>query len=166
MSILRNNALDFISNQVKQTDSIGIRLGELIKVGDVICLYGDLGSGKTALARGIGRGWGTAARITSPTYTLVNQYPRVKDNAILYHIDCYRLQETADIVTSGIADILDSPGAFLIEWPECIEPLLPADRLNIQMRYVNEFKRGILFEADGGRSEKMLEAFRRSAFGI
>ena len=166
MAILRNNALDFISNSVNQTDNLGIRLGELLKSGDLVCLYGDLGAGKTALARGIGRGWGTAMRVTSPTYTLVNEYPRVKDNLTLYHLDCYRLENSAEIFTSGIDDILDSPGAFMIEWPQRIDDLLEADRLSIHLRYVNEFKRGMRIEADGERSQKLLEAFRKSAFGI
>ena len=166
MAILRNNTLDFISNTVEQTERIGLRLGELLKLGDVVCLYGELGAGKTALARGIGRGWGTAMRVTSPTYTLVNEYPRAKDNATLYHLDFYRLEGSAEIITTGIEDILDTRGAFMIEWPERVEPYLDADRLSIHLRYINEYKRGLRIDSSGPRSEKLLTTFRRSAFGV
>ncbi len=174
VAILSNHALDFISNRVEQTERFGMRLGELLKSGDLVCLYGDLGAGKTALARGIGLGWGTALRVTSPSFALVNQYPRAKDGLVLYHLDFYRLQGSdasptsleAEIITTGIDDILDSDGAFMIEWPERVEHLIGDDRLNIQLRYVTEFKRGLHIEAQGERSEKLLEIFRHSAFGV
>lgn len=165
MAILRSNTVDFISNTVAQTERIGLRLGELLKQGDIVCLYGNLGAGKTALARGIGQGWGTALRVTSPTYTLVNEYPREKDGLILYHLDFYRLEGSAEIITTGVEDILDSPGAFMIEWPERIESLLEGDFLSIQLRYINEFKRGLRIDAQGDRSEKLLDTFKRNAFG-
>ncbi len=166
MAILRSNTIDFISNTIAQTERIGLRLGELLKSGDIVCLYGNLGAGKTALARGVGQGWGTALRVTSPTFTLVNEYPRENDGLVLYHLDFYRLEGADEIITTGIEDILDNQGAFMIEWPERVEPLLGEDRLSIHLRYINEFKRGLRVEADGERSEKLLEQFRRSAFGI
>lgn len=166
MAILRSNTVDFISNTIAQTERIGLRLGELLKVGDVVCLYGDLGAGKTALARGIGQGWGTALRVTSPTFTLVNEYPRAKDGVVLYHLDFYRLHGAGEIITTGIEDILDNRGAFMIEWPERVEHLLDDERLIIHLRYVNEYKRGLRIDAKGERSQKLLESFRRSAFGV
>ena len=95
MAILDERTLDFTSNGVEQTVRLGVRLGGMLEPGDTLCLSGDLGAGKTAFARGIGRGWGTAVRVTSPTFTLVNQYPRY-DNLILDHIDCYRLESSED----------------------------------------------------------------------
>ncbi len=151
-----------------------MRLGELLKSGDLVCLYGDLGAGKTSLARGLGLGWGTALRVTSPSFALVNQSPRAKDALVLYHLDFYRLQGVdgsptaldAEIITTGIDDILDSDGAFMIEWPERVEHLISADRLNIYLSYLTEFKRSLHIEAQGERSEKLLEVFRRRAFGV
>lgn len=145
---------------------LGVRLGELLQAHDVICLSGELGSGKTVLARGVGRGWGTAIRVTSPTYTLVNQYPRMRDDRTLYHIDCYRLDSEGDIVTAGLEDILLTGGAFIIEWPEKIESLLPEDRLLIEMSDLSETRRKMRFTAGDGRSLDLLKAFRRSAFGV
>lgn len=166
MPILDERTLDFTSNSLEQTVRLGVRLGELLKPGDCLGLSGDLGSGKTTLARGIGRGWGAVTRVTSPTFTLVNQYPRQHDGRILYHIDCYRLESFADIVTVGLEDILEADGAFMIEWVERIEDWLPPQRLWIQMAYLTETKRKMRLTAVGGRATELLNDFKRSAFGV
>ncbi|MFW6096734.1 MAG: tRNA (adenosine(37)-N6)-threonylcarbamoyltransferase complex ATPase subunit type 1 TsaE [Chloroflexota bacterium] len=166
MAILDEKTVDFISTSVEQTERLGVRLGQLLQPDDVIGLAGDLGAGKTAMARGIGRGWGTALRVTSPTFTVVNQYPRMSDGRILYHIDCYRLQSEGDVVTAGLEDVLSNDGAVMIEWPERIEMWLPEDRLTIQLRYLSETRRGMRIIASGDRSAALLKDFKRSAFGV
>jgi tRNA threonylcarbamoyladenosine biosynthesis protein TsaE len=166
MAILDKWTLDFISNSVEQTVRLGVRLGELQRSRDLLCMSGDLGTGKTAFARGIGRGWGAALRVTSPSYVLVNQYPRLRDGRILYHVDCYRLENREDIVTAGIEDVLDSEGAVMIEWAERISELLPEDHLWIEFGYVNLTRRTLRFTAKGDRSAQILDEFKRSAFGI
>ncbi len=165
MAILSNDAVSFMSSTPQQTERLGIRLGELLQSRDVICLEGDLGAGKTALARGIGRGWGTTYRVTSPTFTLINEYPRASDGIILYHCDLYRLLGATDLITTGIEDILDTNGAIMVEWPKLAEPFLPEDRLTIELSHVSEYKRGMRFQAIGERSRELLMAFRVSAFG-
>lgn len=166
MAILNKWTLDFMSSNEDQTVRLGVRLGELLRVDDVICLSGELGMGKTALARGIGRGWGSAVRVTSPSFTLVNEYPRAKDGRILYHVDCYRLENEADAFTVGLDDIFDGDGAIMIEWPERIEPWLPEDRLWIALDYASETRRSMRFTASGDRSVDLFEAFKHSAFGV
>lgn len=166
MAILDEKTVDFISTSVEQTERLGVRLGQLLQLDDVIGLAGDLGAGKTAMARGIGRGWGTALRVTSPTFTVVNQYPRMSDGRILYHVDCYRLQSEGDVVTAGLEDVLGNDGAVMIEWPERIEKWLPQDRLTIQLRYLSETRRGMRIIASGDRSAALLRGFKRSAFGV
>ncbi len=166
MAILDRWTLDFVSNSEEQTVRLGVRLGELLRPYDVICLAGELGAGKTALARGIGRGWGSALRVTSPTYVLVNEYPRLPDGRILYHLDCYRLESAADVETAGLDDIFNSDGAVMVEWPERIETLIPADRLWIALSDVSETRRKLRIKAAGGRSAALLEQFRKSAFGV
>ncbi len=166
MAILDEKTVDFISTSVEQTERLGVRLGQLLQLDDVIGLAGDLGAGKTAMARGIGRGWGTALRVTSPTFTVVNQYPRMSDGLILYHVDCYRLQSEGDVVTAGLEDVLSNDGAVMIEWPERIEKWLPQDRLTIQLRYLSETRRGMRIIASGDRSAALLKGFKRSAFGV
>ncbi len=165
MAILDEHSVDFVSSSEAQTVRLGVRLGELLQVGDFLGLSGELGAGKTAMARGIGRGWGTALRVTSPTFTIVNEYPRMKDGCVLYHIDGYRLSSWADIVTAGINDILDAEGAFMAEWPEHMEAFLPADRLWVAFRHLTITRRGLRFSATGPRSAQLLKAFRQSAFG-
>lgn len=166
MAILDENTLDFISSSVEQTVRLGVRLGELLEIGDIICLAGELGTGKTALARGIGRGWGASHRVTSPTFTLVNEYPRLSDGRILYHIDCYRLEMSADVMTAGLEDILDDGGAIMIEWPERIADLVPAERFWIELRHISETRRGLRIQAQGDRPAALLHDFRKSAFGV
>lgn len=166
MAILDEWTLDFISSSVEQTERLGVRLGQLLELGDLVCLAGPLGAGKTAMARGVGRGWGSALRVTSPTFTLVNEYPRLSDGHILYHVDCYRLSGTGDIVTAGLEDILAADGAVMIEWPEKIESWLPDDRLWIRLRHMNETRRGLRVTASGERSAELLQGFKKSAFGV
>lgn len=166
MAILNKWTLDFISSSVAQTERLGVRLGELLVAHDLLCLSGELGAGKTVLARGIGRGWGTALRVTSPTFTLVNEYPRAHDGRILYHIDCYRLETAADVETAGITDILDGAGAVMVEWPERIASLLPEDALWITLTYLSETRRALRMVAEGERTAELLEEFKRSAFGV
>lgn len=166
MAILDQWTLDFISNSEEQTLRLGVRLGELLRATDLVCLSGDLGSGKTAVARGIGRGWGSSIRVTSPTYVLANEYPRLHDGRILYHLDCYRLHGAGDIITAGFADILESEGAIMIEWPERIVSWLPEDRLWIDLEYVSDTRRRLHMRATGERSQQLLEDFKQSAFGV
>ncbi|PID85167.1 MAG: tRNA (adenosine(37)-N6)-threonylcarbamoyltransferase complex ATPase subunit type 1 TsaE [Chloroflexi bacterium] len=166
MPILDPHTLDFISSSTDQTVRLGVRLGELMQPGDMICLYGDLGAGKTAISRGIGRGWGTALRVTSPTFTIMNEYPRLKDGAVLYHVDCYRLNTDMDVTTVGLDDIFDGRGAVIIEWPDKIENWLSPDRLAIYISYLNETRRSMQFKAIGSRSEQVLDTFKRNAFGV
>jgi tRNA threonylcarbamoyladenosine biosynthesis protein TsaE len=166
MAILDQWTLDFVSNSLEQTVRLGVRMGELLEPGDILCLSGDLGAGKTSLARGIGRGWGTALRVTSPTFTIVNEYPRPRDGRILYHLDCYRLDSLADVVTAGVEDILAAEGVLMIEWPERVLDILPEDRVWIVMSYVSDTRRKLHIKAVGERSQAVLDAFRRSAFGV
>ncbi|MCP4427539.1 MAG: tRNA (adenosine(37)-N6)-threonylcarbamoyltransferase complex ATPase subunit type 1 TsaE [Chloroflexi bacterium] len=166
MAILDKWTLDFISGSTEQTTRLGVRLGELLQPHDVLCLSGELGTGKTVMARGIGRGWGTAVRVTSPSFTLVNEYPRARDGRILHHIDCYRLESEADAFTVGLEDIFDGSGAIMVEWPERIESWLPVDRLWIALNYLSRTRRTLRITASGERSAALLTAFKKSAFGV
>jgi tRNA threonylcarbamoyladenosine biosynthesis protein TsaE len=165
MAILTPNVLEFTSTSAEQTERLGLRLGQLLQAGDLLCLTGDLGAGKTTLARGIGRGWGTAMRVTSPTFTLINQYPRVQDKLVLFHLDCYRLTSAAEAETLGLEDVFDRHHAVMIEWWERINAVLPSERLTIDMDYVNTMRRSLRFTAVGPRHQALLQAFRQDAFG-
>ena len=107
MPILEGQSLDFLSHSPEQTVRLGVRLGELLRRGDVICLAGDLGSGKTTLARGIARGWGSLDQVTSPSFILINEYRRA-DNQRLYHIDAYRMSGPAEADLLGLHELVAS----------------------------------------------------------
>jgi len=164
MPILEGQSLDFLSHSPEQTVRLGVRLGELLQRGDVICLAGDLGSGKTTLAQGITRGWGSLDQVTSPSYIIINEYRRV-DNQRLFHLDAFRLGGTMEADLLGFHEILDAEGSMVIEWPERISELIPSARLWVSLRWVDESRRGLNFVAKGNRYEHMLENFRASAFG-
>jgi len=166
MAILDENTLDFSSSGLEQTVRLGVRLGELLRPNDALALSGELGAGKTALAQGVGRGWGSIVRVTSPSFTIINEYPRLSDSRILHHVDCYRLSTAADVATLGLEELFDSGAAVMVEWPERIEALLPDDRLLIALQHTSPTRRGIRMKALGDRSKELLSDFRKSAFGL
>ncbi len=164
--ILDERSLDLISHSEAQTRRFGARLGELLQSGDVICLEGELGTGKTRFIQGVGRGLGIEDPITSPTYTLVNEYSSKDVSLVLYHIDLYRVQGPAETLTFGFEDYLYGEGACLIEWAERVLSILPSERLWITLRHLDETKRGILMTANGERYLRLLQEFKGRTFGV
>ncbi len=154
-------SLELTSHSVEQTVALGARLGQKLIGGDVICLSGDLGAGKTALTTGIGKGWGALEPVNSPTFVFVHEHRRSTDDLRLYHVDCYRLGSLDDAETVGIEDILAGDGIVVIEWPERIEPLLPAERLWIALDILDETtERQITVRATGARYAALLDDLR------
>ena len=166
MAILKEDELDIISHSAEQSQRLGTRLGTLLQPGDVVCLSGDMGAGKTVFARGIGKGWGATVPVTSPTYNLVHQHTRERDKQILYHLDCYRLSGAEETETIGLSEILDSKGSVVFEWPERIEDILPAERLWIELRVLESERRNFVFEGVGERYKELIAQFRQLTFGI
>lgn len=113
----------------------GMRLGRQITPPYVITLDGDLGAGKTTLARAIARGYGVREEITSPTFAIVHVYEAPRSQ--VYHLDLFRLEGPADLQNVGWDDIMQSDALVLIEWPERAGDLLPADHAPIQLRHVD-----------------------------
>jgi tRNA threonylcarbamoyladenosine biosynthesis protein TsaE len=163
MPILDSRTLEFFSRSPEQTRRLGMRLGALLQIGDLICLHGDLGAGKTTLVQGIAQGWGTLDSISSPTFVLVNTYRR-PDRQNLCHMDAYRLANPAEGEDLDI-DLMLSTGALVIEWAERIQPVLPRQRLWIKMRWIADEQRGMVFLPEGAHYEKLLAEFRRQSFG-
>lgn len=164
MPILNDRNLEFVSHSPEQTRRLGVRLGELIRPGDLICLAGDLGSGKTTLAQGIARGWGALDAVTSPTFVLLNQYRRA-DSASLYHFDAFRLGGSEEAMDLGLLEVIDGGGPLLVEWPERIQSILPEERLWIALSWVEESRRRLYFTAMGDHYEGLLREYRRKTFG-
>ncbi len=165
MPIIREGELDIISHSPQQTARLGARMGKLLVPGDVICLAGDMGAGKTVFASGVGKGWGAPYPLTSPTFTLVHEHRRA-DGEALFHLDCYRLQSADEIDTVGFDDMLDRKGILLIEWAERIEAALPPAHLRIELRVIDSTRRNLLLDSNGTRYETLVEQFREQAFGI
>lgn len=165
MPIIREGELDIISHSPEQTARLGQRLGQLLRPDDVVCLSGDMGAGKTVFARGIGIGWGALHPLTSPTFNLVHEHRRAADSTRLFHLDCYRLQNTQDAGSIGFDDILDSHGVVLLEWPERVQDGIPAERLWIELRVIESTRRNILLEGHGARYKALIEMFRTQTFG-
>jgi tRNA threonylcarbamoyladenosine biosynthesis protein TsaE len=141
-------------------------LGALLKGPDVICLEGPLGSGKTCLAQGIGRGWGISETLISPTFILVREYARPSDTVTLYHIDLYRISDAAEAFSLGLEDFLgDQCAVCIVEWAERARSLMPPDHLWIKIEFTDETRRALHFTAQGERPSALLQEFRRTAFG-
>ena len=137
-------------------------LGAAAEAGDTICLYGDLGSGKTNITYGIARGLDVRDQyITSPTFTFVNEY---QGRLPLYHIDLYRLNDPRELENIGFEEYIDSDGVTVIEWADKAEDELPPECLSIYLSTVDEHSREIGFLAEGRRYETLLEALSDEHF--
>jgi tRNA threonylcarbamoyladenosine biosynthesis protein TsaE len=163
--ILKPGTLEFVSHGAEQTARLGFRLGELLRPGDVICLTGPLGAGKTAFARGLGQGWGAIPPVTSPTFVLVHEHTRAADGLRLYHVDGYRLGRPDDGLSFGLDELLADDNPLLLEWPERVDGLLPAERLWITFIFQEGDRRLIHFEAGGRSYEDLLDQYRKRTFG-
>jgi tRNA threonylcarbamoyladenosine biosynthesis protein TsaE len=164
MPIIAEGSLDFLSHSPEQTLRIGVRLGELIQPGDVVCMAGDLGTGKTTIARGIARGWGSLDLVTSPTFVLINEYRRA-DASRLFHFDAFRLSGSIEAADIGLLELLEDSASILVEWPERVAEVMPDERLWINLRWLDESRRGLRFDALGPRYERLLKDFRKVVFG-
>ncbi len=163
MPILDVHTIEFFSRSPEQTRRVGMRLGELLEAGDIICLHGELGAGKTTLAQGLAQGWGSLDPTSSPTFILVNVHQRV-DHEKLFHLDAYRLETLPEAEQLDLDSMMDQ-GPLLIEWPERFEPLIPVDRLWIDLDHIAEEQRKMRFQAHGIRYDQLLDGLRRAAFG-
>lgn len=143
----------------EETRRLGARLGRLLKGLDLVCLQGNLGTGKTTLTQGIIRGAGCRARVMSPSFGLARYYRGRRWG--IYHLDLYRVGagETGDI---GIEDCLDDPRGFcVIEWPGAGTDYYPADRLEVRLSHAGEGRaRRLAFSARGPRSREILRRLK------
>ena len=135
MPILDQNSFEFISRGTDYTRRVGIRLGTLLKRGNVVCLEGDLGSGKTTLVQGMVAGWGSLDQVTSPTFVLVNQYRRL-DGGTFYHLDGYRLKDSKEAEQLDLEVFIES-GPLVVEWAERIKDALPDKNLWVSLRMID-----------------------------
>ncbi len=164
--ILAPDVFEFISGSPAQTARIGERLGRLLQPGDAICLEGPLGAGKTCLAQGIGAGWGAGDDVTSPTFTLIHELRRSTDQALLYHVDLYRIESEDEARYLGLSDVLDGRATCIVEWPERARGLLPTECLLVRLAPLDDTRRRLTFSARGKRHLMLLSDLKRTAFGV
>ena len=151
--------LKIISNSEEETLKIGIKLGSLLKIGNTVVLTGDLGSGKTKLTEGILTYYKLEEEISSPTFTIVNEY--IKDDIKIFHFDVYRLEDSSEFYAIG-GDEYFEKGICIIEWGELIQDALPQEYLHIKFERDNnnENSRIINIISYGNKYDSLLNNFK------
>ena len=135
--------MEFITNSPAETEKVGAALGKILQPGTVIAYRGDLGAGKTAFTRGLARGLGSEEMVTSPTYTIVNEY--LGGRLPLFHFDMYRLASSDDLWDIGWEDYLDRNGVCAVEWSENVADAME-DPISITIEKLGEDSRRITIE--------------------
>jgi tRNA threonylcarbamoyladenosine biosynthesis protein TsaE len=145
------------SSDEESTRSLGRRLASVAAAGDLVCLYGELGAGKTQLAKGFGAGLGVADTVNSPSFVLMTEY---EGRLRLFHIDLFRLAGAADALAGGLIDERQETGVTLVEWAERLGPARPAARLDLVIEGTGDEPRVIRLVATDPRYARYLEAAR------
>ncbi len=130
--------MEYISTSLKQTLKIANDYAKTLKKGDVVLLDGEMGAGKTLFTQGLAKGLGITCQITSPTYAYMNDY-----DGVLYHYDCYRLNNGEDAEALGLTDYFYLDGICVIEWSQNIKSVLPDDCKVVKIEKINETTRKI-----------------------
>ena len=142
----------YLENEEK-TREIGSKLGELLTPKSVICLIGDLGAGKTTMTQSLARALGVDDYITSPTFTIVNEYV---GKMPLYHFAVYRIGSSEEMYDIGFDEYIDGEGVCIIEWANLIEDILPDEYLYIEMNY-KETGREMILTPKGEKYEEIVK---------
>ncbi len=155
-------ALHLTSTSEEDTLELGRQLGECLEPGQVVGLVGDLGAGKTCLARGVAAGLGVPASVyvSSPTFTLVNEYP---GRIPLYHIDFYRLSDPRELVELGVEEYFGGDGACLVEWFDRFPAEMPPEHLEVRLIVQSELTRRLELTARGEKHARLLRAWTQAA---
>lgn len=132
--------MTIITYSEEETIHEGEKLGRKLRRGAVVALYGDLGAGKTAFTRGLAAGLGIGMNVSSPTFTIVNEYP---GDIPLFHFDMYRLESERELFDIGWDDYLDRGGVCVVEWSEKVPGIITADTITVKLEYLGENSRSI-----------------------
>jgi len=138
--------IELFSDSPDDTLAFGMRISHFLEAGSVAALYGTLGSGKTCFTKGIALALGITENLTSPTYTIINEYPIIsgaKGAGILYHIDAYRLNNEKDFEDIGGPEIINSNGIAVIEWSEKIQKSIAMNAINVSFTITDSYSRSI-----------------------
>lgn len=151
------HALELVSETPAETFALGARLARVAEPGDLVCLWGDLGAGKTVFAKGFGQGLGVDETVSSPSFILMAEHPgRLR----LFHLDLYRLTDAGEAVAGGLLDERQADGVTLVEWPDRLGPTLPPERLDVRIAGVGDEPRRIRLETAVPSLGRYLDAAR------
>lgn len=153
-------AVTLVTRSPEATRAFAARLAEVAAPGDFVCLWGDLGAGKTVFAKGFGAGLGVRDTILSPSFVLMGEY---LGRLPLFHIDLYRLESARDAVDGGLLDDRQAAGVVLIEWPDRLADEVPPDRLDVRIDGGGDEPRSITVVAHGEPHQRYLAAAREAA---
>ncbi len=140
---------------VDATLALGMQLGQFLPANSVVALVGDLGTGKTVLTQGIGRGLEVPSAVQSPTFVLVQEH--LGGRLPLWHADLYRLEHPADVEQLGLEEMMESDGVVVVEWADRFPTILPTDHLWVDVRDAPEGARTVSIRATGPRHGRVLE---------
>ena len=158
---LEDKMYRIISKNPEHTKSLGKTLSAHLFPGAIVCLSGDLGAGKTAFVQGIGEGLGIQEHITSPTYTIINEY--YSGSIPLYHFDVYRLGSPEEVLELGCDEYFFGEGISVIEWADNIVDMIPDERIWISINLRdNPEEREIIYKADGDVYQELLKELKKS----
>lgn len=162
-ALRENLSLFLFSRNPRQTLNLGMALGSLLQKGDVVCLIGDLGSGKTCLVKGIAMGLGIESPhgVTSPTFTLIHEHP---GPIPLYHFDLYRLEGPGEILDLGYEEYFYGKGVTVVEWAEKVLSFVPEEHLEVELKHYREKEREIKVTAFGTRFHTLLRELLKRPF--
>ena len=146
-------AVQLVTSSPEETRKLGARLAAVAGPGDLLCLWGDLGAGKTVFAKGFGAGLGVEATILSPSFVLMGEYA---GRVPLFHIDLYRLVSADEALEGGLLDDRQSAGVVLVEWPDRLGAAIPPNRLDIRIDGGADEPRQIAVEAVGEGYQRFL----------
>ncbi len=138
-----------VTSSEDETVMLGRRFASALKAGDVVALYGDLGSGKTQFVKGVCAGIGVTEHVTSPTFTLINEY-RNHGGIPVFHLDLYRLRSFDEVLSLGIEEYLDDDGVSMIEWAEKADRILPREKYSVHFRVIDGVNRREIVMQRGG----------------
>lgn len=162
MTLTTPRSIERTTTSPEATQRLAAALARVAAPGDLVCLWGELGAGKTVFAKGFGRGLGVAATVNSPTFVLMAEH---EGRIPLFHLDLYRLADAVDAYAGGLLDDRQAVGVTLVEWPDRLDGALPAARLDVRIDGTGDALRRIRIEAGDLKLSRYIAAAGAAGLG-